>query len=526
MCLNPLSKKNPYFGADPSKHMFHDTEHEYLNIPCGHCDECLATRQASYIQRLTAESKYNHFFFATLTYDNKHLPVLHLDVPTELVSQEKAQNALSQLPLFNSDGSLCSETLQELQDYDAACEERLNQCLDDPVLAGEDQPEVTFQPASESESASEVISIAYADIHHLQLMFKRMRDNNTLGRSFRYIAVSERGTKRGRPHFHIIFLVPKYSGDTLATCETLNQALKDMLLQYWSTNVGTRKNPVYERNFTYREAWIGRKLYRNFDCHYVNPVLTSDGVADVAYYVTKYIFKDSEKENALKQLVFCNTENLPEFHAVWDIVKSRCVASKGLGMDAVFYTVDRAVSISKPCFEVAQELSQQIMIQEDLPANDFEFAPISSFRTVWQKRRVMVPNFELMQELKNNALLDKETGHAIYVTYNGKHLPLATYYSRRILDIRQLTDLYYSWDPVKYPDAHFSAWNRSSDERKKIEKRLKRKLTLIDQHEGIDGRADIIESQGHSIDPYDKYRNRSKYLNLDGKVHTKIFLGK
>lgn len=43
-------------------------------------------------------------------------------------------------------------------------------------------------------------SIPYADQWHLQTLFKRLRNYNVFGRPFRYLAVSERGGERGRPH--------------------------------------------------------------------------------------------------------------------------------------------------------------------------------------------------------------------------------------------------------------------------------------------------------------------------------------
>lgn len=49
--------------------------------------------------------------------------------------------------------------------------------------------------------------IPYASIHHLQLLMKRLRNNNSFGRPFRYFAVRERGSERGRPHPFPYYLV-------------------------------------------------------------------------------------------------------------------------------------------------------------------------------------------------------------------------------------------------------------------------------------------------------------------------------
>lgn len=42
--------------------------------------------------------------------------------------------------------------------------------------------------------------IRYADVADVQKMFKRLRRRNAFGRPFRYFAVSELGSTRGRPH--------------------------------------------------------------------------------------------------------------------------------------------------------------------------------------------------------------------------------------------------------------------------------------------------------------------------------------
>lgn len=42
--------------------------------------------------------------------------------------------------------------------------------------------------------------IRYADVSDVQNMFKRLRKRNAFGRPFRYFAVSELGSKKGRPH--------------------------------------------------------------------------------------------------------------------------------------------------------------------------------------------------------------------------------------------------------------------------------------------------------------------------------------
>lgn len=49
--------------------------------------------------------------------------------------------------------------------------------------------------------------IRFADFRDVTNMVKRLRKENSFGRRFRYFAVSELGSKRCRPHFHLLFLL-------------------------------------------------------------------------------------------------------------------------------------------------------------------------------------------------------------------------------------------------------------------------------------------------------------------------------
>lgn len=545
MCLSPLKKKNTYYGSTNFAHQLrHDTEHLNLNLPCGHCAECIAVKQSSWIQRVTEEEKYNHIFFATLTYDNKHLPALTIEksvVDGQMIDQPSQELQIDTSDLFDEDlrpregaleilrtlGHIRQDSDPDVSDLAAPIERPApGTIINGPGHAPKFEKTnpfasqiSTYDQAPTSDKTK--IVIRYADIHHLQLMFKRMRDNNTLGRPFRYIAVSERGKQGARPHFHILFLVPRRPGDDSCTTQNLNAALKDMLLEFWSTNVGTRKHPKYERNFTYRSRWIGRRLYRNFDCHYVQPNLTKDGVANVAYYVTKYIFKESPREEELRKLLFANlvheddegNRDCTEFKLIWDIVKSRLMCSKGLGLDAECYTVEhdelQPLSFSEYS-EAYRTRDMSLCLSEDLPGEDYELTAVPRFRVVTKKRRILVPNFDLIQHLKDNALLEKARGVAIYVKYNGEHVTLSQYYSKRILDEKQLTDLYYSWDPSRYPDKHEKRVSEEEYDRKC--RRLAKSRALMDRHGDIDGHLEEVAELGQDIDPYSSYRSVAKLV--------------
>lgn len=97
--------------------------------------------------------------------------------------------------------------------------------------------------------------IPFADVHDLQNCFKRIRNNNLFTRPFKYLFVSELGSKRGRPHFHVLFILPKIDENNLHRFEKFGISVPDneftpynlehimfrVLLENWSRNVGTEK---------------------------------------------------------------------------------------------------------------------------------------------------------------------------------------------------------------------------------------------------------------------------------------------
>ena len=48
----------------------------FVNVPCGHCEQCLKSKARGWAFRILKEAeKYNNNFFITFTYDDEHLPV-------------------------------------------------------------------------------------------------------------------------------------------------------------------------------------------------------------------------------------------------------------------------------------------------------------------------------------------------------------------------------------------------------------------------------------------------------------------
>ena len=191
MCLNPILRPNPNRGqAHIGLNFLKDCENQFVRIPCGHCPECVAIRQNQLVQRVENEAKYSYLYFCTLTYDNKHLPIYNVLVPTS-GDVEDVDRSQTLLPITPADAE------EFLQDEDYDCN------FPDPFTAlGEDE---LVEPEN-----VKPISMPYADIHHIQLLLKNLRDNNPTGnRRLRYVAVSELGKTRARPHFHILFFVER-----------------------------------------------------------------------------------------------------------------------------------------------------------------------------------------------------------------------------------------------------------------------------------------------------------------------------
>lgn len=176
-----------------------------------------------------------------------------------------------------------------------------------------------------------VDDIPFADFVDIDLLVKRLRNNYSFTRPFKYVCVSERGGKRHRPHFHILWILPKYKDDDFVTCLNLESILKTEVLKNWCRNVGGRRwSKVYKPLTIYQERWYAGKLHTNYDTHFVNPSLTTNGISDAAFYVLKYMLKANPYERYLyKHLKSSLTPD--EFADCYSVVRSHCTTSKGVG---------------------------------------------------------------------------------------------------------------------------------------------------------------------------------------------------
>lgn len=137
-------------------------------------------------------------------------------------------------------------------------------------------------------------------------------------------------------HFHILFIVPKRVDDTFVDCLTLEKKLFDEVLFEWRRNYGSRKYPDYRPLCTYFRKFVRGRVRSNFDLHYVNPVFSSGGSADVCFYVMKYMLKPSDRQQRLQQALRLNLDE-DEYEDLWSLVRPRHFESEGLGLGSSDY---------------------------------------------------------------------------------------------------------------------------------------------------------------------------------------------
>ena len=263
MCISPVTIPNVNYGQkSPLIRRMYDCESRFLNVPCGHCCDCVAVKQQYLVQRARLVARDHDIYFATLTYSPKYLPTI------------KAGDFVHPFP----------------------------------------------------------------DIRDVQLLFKRLRNVDAFyGRSWKYIVSSEYGGMRHRPHFHILFFV-KRDADQQALFErdlieyrkhqsAFEATLNYYVFKYWSVNVGSKRNPDYRQLFDYRRNSRGECTY---DLHYVDPSTSVAGVSDVAFYVTKYVFKFDKWLERKRQALALNYDR-DTYKFLWNFVKTRILVSKHFG---------------------------------------------------------------------------------------------------------------------------------------------------------------------------------------------------
>ena len=212
-------------------------------------------------------------------------------------------------------------------------------------------------------------TIKYADISDVQNMIKRLRKSDRIGRPFKYFFVSERGSLHGRPHFHGLFFIPKYSNDDKFYPNQLETSLRGIILSEWRRNVAFRYtktgklipdsiHPQYVNLCTFRRKFSHGQFIQNYELHHVLESTSKEGSSDVAFYVTKYLLKPSSRERRLQQALRLNLSS-SEYKDVWKMVKSRWVCSKEFGK-----ATDLQKDYISSCLEYSRNNSDGLMFYD------------------------------------------------------------------------------------------------------------------------------------------------------------------
>lgn len=221
-------------------------------------------------------------------------------------------------------------------------------------------------------------------------------------------------------------MLPKHEGDTFADCIALENRLFTEVLSDWKSNktdkfitfrgkvVRDWRHPLWVPNCTYVRKFVNGKLRTSYDLHYVNPVLSSGGVADVGFYVTKYMMKPSDRAVRLQQALHMNLPS-DEYEHIWSLVRPRHFESEAFG----------------------------------LGCSDFDVEFYSNGVGL-NKKRIYRPHPTVLSHLRKgiegSKHLPGEPIPSIYSPDNGKFVPLAKYYKGRpeVFTMDDFLDFFYA----------------------------------------------------------------------------------
>lgn len=222
-------------------------------------------------------------------------------------------------------------------------------------------------------TCSDGYEIRFADFSDVTNMIKRFRNDDVFGRPFRYFAVSELGSMRARPHFHLLFFLKKYENDSVYTPYNLEKLLFSTVLHYWCRNYGSRRKPDYRPLCTFVQKYSHGQLKSTYDLHYVVPSSLNGQTTDVSFYVTKYMLKPSDKTKRLQQALRLNLSE-EEYEDIWKKVKPRWISSLNFGF-GVYGLQARKLSYSErlsylsslPSFKYVRNSIQRSALIQDRP---------------------------------------------------------------------------------------------------------------------------------------------------------------
>lgn len=183
--------------------------------------------------------------------------------------------------------------------------------------------------------------VTYVDFSDFTNMVKRIRKADLLGRKFRYLAISERGGKKGRPHIHAIIYVEKQPNDNYFDILNLESKLHDIFLSEWKRNVNfsvsrsgksvaNTRNPIWKSLCKPVEYISCGKRFGTFGIHYIQPSALDGTSLGATSYVSKYFLKRDDFTIKLQRYLKLNLSE-DEYSKVWNLVKTRYISSLNFG---------------------------------------------------------------------------------------------------------------------------------------------------------------------------------------------------
>lgn len=199
-------------------------------------------------------------------------------------------------------------------------------------------------PSLSFTSSQGVVNIYYSDISHIQDLFKRLRNVDYLqDRHFRYLAVTEYGTERFRPHHHLLLFVARKNTDDDYTPYNLESLLYKDVLRLYGKNIGTRKNPDYECYLTFVERYINGQYKSTYTLSLVTDksedvlhncvVNTPQSISKCISYLISYVNKSSRYDTLIDEFLSTSAKTFdPQLLAKLSrLLKTKVYYSKHLG---------------------------------------------------------------------------------------------------------------------------------------------------------------------------------------------------
>lgn len=235
-----------------------------------------------------------------------------------------------------------------------------------------------------SSSTGEDVRLVYPEYSHIQNMFKRLRnDPDFQNRDFRYVVASEYGSENRRPHWHILLFIARKFSDSQQTPLRLQRVLKERLIRFYSNNIGTRKNPVYDPLLTAAEKIVNGKTYTNYLVRYIdtnerqNACNSTMPITALTSYLIKYAMKEDAEFLAYKKDLLSKLSS--ESHLTEELIRVITPVFKysknfGLGFS------DSGYKLSFPPFYFTKSYTQDTFISNSFykEAEDFYNSLITS----------------------------------------------------------------------------------------------------------------------------------------------------